>query len=269
MWRWCIQFSLSGGGNFDTEFDIFGATQNLDKFFDNEDIYNATHDNYNPQITDRPEYQITVGTDWKQSLLDKAEALDFYDELIVHDNNDPLPFESNRFETVFSNSAYWIDNVDLHLSEIARVTDSNDGQAILILKTQHIRRFLNFLYDEWVDEIGNEVIEMIDRGRSDHYSRIYTDEGWTQQLEDAGLEILERRPTATQFHDRMWDIGLRPISHHLIKMAYSLPVEERQSIKEEWMETWYRLLKPFHNPEFDICSREPVEIAYLVKPVDQ
>jgi len=259
---------LLAGGDFSTDFDIFGATENLDEFFENEDIYNATHDDYNPTISTRPDYRISIGTDWKQSLLDKASALDFYDELIEHDNNEPLPFEDDRFQTIFSNSVYWVDNLDLHLSEISRVLNSDGGRAILILKTEHVREFLQNLWSDWEGVLGNELIEMIDRGRSEHYSHVYTDDGWTQQLEDAGLNVLERRTTATQFHGRMWDIGLRPISPHLIKMAYSLPVDERKQIKEEWMGTWRNLLEPFNEPDFDIADRPPAEIAYVVESAD-
>ena len=257
---------LLAGGEFGIDFDIFGSTDNLDKFFDNEDIYNATHSEYDPNVRKRPDYTITVGTDWKQSLLDKADTLDFYEELIEHDNNQPLPFEDNRFKTVFTNSAYWVDNIETHLSEIARVTDSDSGQAILILKTKHVKKFLNDLRLNWQDTVGEELIDMLDRGRSEHYSHVYTDEGWTQRLQDAGFRICERRPTATQFHGQMWDIGLRPISPHLIKMAYSLPREKRCAIKKEWIDTWIRLLEPFHDPQFDVRDREPVEIAYIVEP---
>lgn len=256
---------MLAGGEFNTEFDIFGATDDLDNFFENKDIYNSTHDQYNPSISTRPNYQITVGTDWKQSLLDKANALNFYDELVKHDNNELLPFEDNRFKTVFSNSVYWIDNVELHLDEISRVLDSHNGQAILILKTKHVREFLQNLWSEWRETVGEELINMIDRGRSGHYAHVYTDEGWTQRLNDAGLNVVERRTTATQFHGRMWDVGLRPISPHLIKMAYSLPVDERQQIKQEWMDTWQRLLEPFNSPTFDIKDRPPAEIAYIVE----
>lgn len=259
---------LLAGGDFHTEFDIFGATDNLDQFFENEDIYNATHEDYNPDIKSRPDYKITVGTDWKSSLLEKADTLDFYRKLVEHDNNEPLPFEDDQFKTVFSNSVYWVDNLDTHLSEIARVTDNDKGKAVLILKTENIRNHLQDLWSNWEDKLGNELIEMIDRGRSEHYSHVFDDEGWTQKLEEAGFRVVERRATATQFHGRMWDIGLRPISPHLIKMAYSLPKAERKQIKEEWMETWHRLLQPFNSPTFDVKNRPPVEIAYIVETVN-
>jgi len=259
---------LLAGGDFAADFDIFGATDNLDEFFDNVDIYNATSEKYDPRVVSEPDYNITVGTDWKQSLLDKAETLSFYDQLVQHDNNEPLPFDDDRFETVFSNSVYWVENLETHLEEIACVTDSDSGRAVLVLKTSHIWNFLETLWDDWEDAVGPDLIEMIDRGRSDHYAHLYDDEGWTERLNDAGLSVVERRITATQLHGRLWDIGLRPISPLLIRMAYSLPTERRTAIKRDWIDLWARLLEPFNLPEFDVRDRPPVEIAYVVEPAD-
>ena len=42
----------------------------------------------------------------------------------------------------------------------------------------------------------------------------------------------------------IWNIGLRPISHLLIQMADSLSLEERKKLKKEWVEIFYKLLKP-------------------------
>jgi len=255
---------IQAGGVFSTEFDIFGAVDNLEQFFENADIYNATSEQYDPQIVKRPAHTISVGTDWKPALLDKAAELDFYDELVEHDNNDPLPFEDDHFRTVFSNSVYWVENIDLHLREIKRVTHP-EGKAILVLKTDDVTNFLETLW-EYESILGSDLIETLDRGRSKNKKHLHDDSGWTQRLHDAGLEVIERRPTVTQFHGQMWDIGLRPISPHLIEMAYSLPPERRRAIKEDWLNTWERLLKPFSEPDFDIKDRPPVEIAYVVRP---
>ena len=97
---------LRAGGDFDRSFDIFRAVSNLDSFFQNVDIYDATSADYSPPVTVSPAYRMTVGTDWKQNLLDKAAPLGFYRELKLHDNNEPLPFEDGAFRSIFSNSAY-------------------------------------------------------------------------------------------------------------------------------------------------------------------
>lgn len=253
------------GGRTNPAFDIFHATDNLEDFFDNADIYNATTDTYSPPIVEQPGRNITVGTDWKAELLDKADTLGFYEELVEHDNNDPLPFEDNRFKTVFSNSTYWVENIDMHLSEIERVTHP-DGKIYLVLKLSHITNWLDTLWGDYEEFLGSEVIEIVDRGRSQNKKHLHTTKGWKERLENAGLNIIDSRTTATQLHTRMWDIGLRPISPFLIRMANGLPATERTAIKEEWIDTFETLLSPFAHPEVDYRDRQPAEKVFILEP---
>jgi SAM-dependent methyltransferase len=259
---------MLNGGNFETTFDIFEGTGELDEFYEHTDIYDAAPIEYNPAIEVRPNASVTVGTDWKPNLLNKAEKLDFYQDLVHHDNNDPLPFEDDRFQTVYSNSVYWVENIDMHLSEIRRVL-ATDGKAILQLKTTASKEFLEMLHVGHGDQIGTDLIDIIDRGRSSHYAHLYDDAGWTNRLVEAGLNIVERRLSVTWVHLRMWDIGLRPISPHLIRMANSLHDEQRRVIKEDWIETWEKLLLPFYHVDFNLGRQKlPPEICYIVEPVE-
>lgn len=257
---------LMGGGEFEQSFDVFGATDDLDDFFENEDIYNAVPGGYDPDIAKRPDFEFTVGNDIKPNLLKKAAALDYYDELIEHDNNEPLPFEDDRFRTVFGNSIYYIDELELHLDEIQRVMHP-DGKGVFALFTEHVHDFLRRLSNKYESELGTNLIEMIDRGRSDNHERLYDDEGWTRKLNDAGFEVVERKQTVSWWHVNMWHIGLRPISPHLIRMAYGLPLDQRLSVKADWLDTWEGLLKPFAERGFDF-GREtlPPELVYVVRP---
>jgi SAM-dependent methyltransferase len=138
----------------------------VEGFFEDEDIYDSSPNKYDPTITARPEQNYTVGLDHKEALLDKADKLNFYQDLIQHDNNKPLPFDDGEFQTIFSNAVYWVEEVDLHLSEIVRVLDS-DGEGVLVLRTPHVHNFLDYLYSK-TDRLGNELVEMLDRGRSEH-----------------------------------------------------------------------------------------------------
>lgn len=178
-----------------------------------------------------------------------------------------MPFDDDRFNTVYSNSVYWVENVDTHLSEIRRVL-ATDGRAILQLKTTAIWEFLEALRAGYGDQLGSDLIDVIDRGRSSHYANIHDDAGWTERLTEAGLRVVDRRLSVTWVHSRMWDIGLRPISPHLIRMANSLHDEQRQLIKEDWIDTCERLLLPFYDADFDLGqSRSPPEICYVVEPM--
>lgn len=256
---------LLAGGDFDITFDKFEGTADLDKYYENEDIYNAAPDEYDPEISQRPDYTMTVGTDWKPLQLEKARELDFYDELIEHDNNERLPFEDDRFKTVFTNSAYWVENLDFHLSEINRVLHP-DGKAIFVLKTPESHNLMDTV-ESHRELLGENLVEIIDRGRKNNKRHLYHDEGWSNRLNKAELDIQDRQPTVSSWHAAMWDIGLRPIAPQLIKMAQTLPQEARNEIKFEWLDVWEELLAPFDEPSFDLNrDRRPAEIIYLTSP---
>jgi SAM-dependent methyltransferase len=256
---------LRAGGKFDTDFDIFQGTDYLDSFFENEDIYNSVPDGYSPTVTKEPEYQVTVGTDWKEALLEKADRLDMYRELKQHDNNNPLPFEDDRFKTIFSNSAYWIENIDLHLSEINRVLHP-DGKAILVLKTPAVHQFLETLQADYGELLGDELIDILDRGRRNNKQHLHDREGWTNKLQEAGFDVVDCRTSVTSLHAGLWDIGLRPVSPHLIKMAYSLEQERRTEIKEDWLDTWWDLLKPICDTSVGLDQHgDPPELIYILE----
>ncbi|MDR9382127.1 MAG: methyltransferase domain-containing protein [Natronomonas sp.] len=255
---------IRAGGDFDVSFDMFYGVAGLDEFFENKDIYNAAPEEYTPEISERPDYPITVGLDHKPALLEKSRRLDFYEELIEHDNNTPLPFDDGEFRTIFSNTVHWVENVDLHLREIHRVLDS-DGVGILVLKTPHVHNFIHYLRGH-EDVLGTELVDALDRGRSEHYPNLFDDDGWASKLEEAGFTIRERRPLISTTHAGMWDIGMRPISPLMISMANALTVEQRQRIKEEWIDSWELLLSPVCEPMFELNrSDPPAETAFIVE----
>jgi len=254
------------GGEFNISFDVFGATDNLDEFFENKDIYNAVSDTYDPDVVAKPDHTFTVGNDIKPNLLEKASALNFYDELVEHDNNDPLPFEDDRFKTIFGNSIYYINNLEQHLNEVRRVMHP-DGKGVFPIFTEHVHSFLKYIRSEWKDELGEDLIETIDRGRSSNHPHLYDDERWTEMFESAGLQVIERKESVTWWHVMMWHIGLRPISPHLIKLAYSAPERQRLQVKKEWIDTWIQLLEPFDHRNFDFGVERPrPELVYVVTP---
>jgi hypothetical protein len=66
---------LLAGGDFDITFDKFQGTAELNKYYENEDIYDAAPDRYDPDISQRPDYTVTVGTDWKPLQLGKSKRI--------------------------------------------------------------------------------------------------------------------------------------------------------------------------------------------------
>ena len=134
---------LHCGGRFEEGFDFFSATKargfSHDSFVD---IYDTVEDDFTPLISQHPAVTFTVGTDWKPALLAKANKLDFFEQLIEHDNNVvPFPFHDGHFKFVHSNAIYWTKNSKEILSDIYRMLD-HDGYVVLEMATD---KFLSTL----------------------------------------------------------------------------------------------------------------------------
>lgn len=255
---------IRAGGDFQRSFDMFYGVDNLEKFFEDEDIYNAAPEEYDPDIRRRPDYRMSVGLDHKPALLEKSRRLDFYDELVEHDNNEPLPFDDDHFKTIFSNTVYWVENVDQHLREINRVLHP-DGKGILVLRSPYVHNFLRYLRGH-EDALGTQLVDIIDRGRSEHYPSLATQEEWREKLQNAGFTVEDVRPMISTTHAAIWDIGLRPLSPLLIGMANSLSESQRETIKSQWINTWEDLISPLCDPMFELDrSDPPVESAFIVQ----
>jgi len=253
---------IRAGGELSIEDDIFTAVGNLNNFFQNADIYDSMSQQYRPQIVKKPAYQMTVGADWKENLLAKAETLNFYRELVHHDNNAPLPFEEGRFKTVFSNSIYWAKDPAALMGKVQRILHP-EGRAIIVMLTKNI---LDYNVDIFAEHLPDEWLKLIDRGRKANYPILYDDAGWQEIFTQAGFEVEEAIPQISWVHLHMEDIDLRPISPLLIKMANGLSSELRREVKAEWIDTFDKLLSPFTVPQFDFgVDRPSGEIVYVLK----
>ena len=92
---------LHAGGRLDPSFDVFASLSQLDRAATGHaDMFSVSSEGYQPKIIRKPQRSIDVGTDLKTTLIEKANALDFYDRLVHHDNNQPLPFDDDPFSTV-------------------------------------------------------------------------------------------------------------------------------------------------------------------------
>lgn len=254
---------LHCGGVFDPVFDVFTAVDRLDRVRDEHvDMFDCADSIYQPRIRERASQSIDVGTDLKSSLLVKAKTLGFYDRLVEHDNNTPLPFEDSTFQTVYCNAAYWVTEVDLFLEQINRVTQPG-GRIVLHVKLDAMRRF-NLGAHEAV--LGTRFLEIIGRGRLDMWPTLAGRREWEDRFARAGLTIVDATPFVTRTHAHLWDIGLRPIAPMLVRMAAELTPETRASIKRDWVDLFCELLLPFCKPDVDLLGghAQPAEIQYVL-----
>lgn len=241
---------IRAGGAFGYGFDGYQDVKNLEKYQDGEDIQNAFSEQYKPEITRKPGYRIACGLDWKENNLKKCETLDFYDKLVQANCNEKLPFNDGEFQTIFSNTIYWVDNLEHILSEVKRILKPG-GKAVLINYLPPINDYLEI----YRGRVSNEWLKLIDRNRSNENKHIYSKAKWEELYNKAGLKTSQYIPTANGLFAHIWNIGLRPFAGFIMQMAAKLSKEEMDSMKEEWVKTLVTIAEPFiSNPEFSGCK---------------
>jgi len=255
---------LHGGGAFDPAFDVFTSVARLDRRqSETGDMFDHLRDDYRPPIISRPGDSIDVGTDCKPTMLAKADRLRFYDRLVEHDNNEPLPFADGTFQTVYCNAAYWVANIDGFLAEARRITRPG-GRIILQVKLDSMRRYT---LEPCEAALGRRFLDIIGRGRIDCWPTLADRSTWETRFARARLSIENATPFVTKTHAHLWDIGLRPIAPMLVRMANALSPATRAAIKTEWVDLFCELLEPLCDPSLELLPirDEPAEIQYVLQ----
>jgi SAM-dependent methyltransferase len=237
-----INSYLLSGGRLPPDVDDFLGTTAVSAatFFTGAvDIYDA------PAAGDvavpAPARRIRYGLDWKQSLLDKARGLGLYDELIQHDANDPLPLAAESIGSVFCNVLYWLDNVDQALKDIGRVL-TRDGAATVLVPDAALRDF--YVHHRFVVARGWTWMSALDMGRHTHVRHQYSQAEWERRFATAGLRVRDHEAYLSSRVIEIHEVGLRPLSPVLIKMAGLLSPADRAQVKSEWVDYVMALALP-------------------------
>ena len=230
------------------------------------DMFDHVDEQYHPVIVTRPspERRIDVGTDIKPALLAKAQRLKFYGRLVEHDNNRPLPFGDDSFQTVYCNSAYWVAKIEQFLAEMARITRPS-GRIILQVKLDCMRRYTLEAH-RYI--LGDRFLKIVEGDRLESWPTLADESTWAARFAAAGLLVERAIPFATKTHAYIWDVGLRPVAPMLVKMARALTPDVRVAIKREWVDLVSELLEPLCDPSFNVpgSQDEPAEIQYVLTP---
>lgn len=256
---------LHADGVLSPDFDVFGAVARLeDVHSESADIFDHVDDGYDPVVLSNPAFKIDVGTDRKANMLGKAGHLKLYDRLVPCDHNDDLPFDDDAFETVYCNTAYWVENVDGFMREVSRITRPA-GTVVMQVKFDVIA---DYTMRQHGDLLGDRWLNLMNRGRIECWPTVSDRSTWESRFEDAGLEIVAEVPIATRTHAHIWDIGLRPIAPMLIKAMNAIHPHLRSEIKRDWVDLFAELLRPFCSTTFDLFSdnAEPAELQYVLTP---
>jgi len=241
---------ITAGGDFSIDYDWF-INVDVEGFWENKDIYDTCKvDKLEKCIIKKPEYTFTDGLDYKTSLLTQARGLGLYENLISHDANQTLPFKDLQFKTVFSNILYWLNDPLASLREINRVLQ-NGGRALLCIPNL---KFTEYCFTFSWKEKKSPLLQKLNRGRSDVMQWFASYDEFSMLVKDAGFSVVDHSYYWSRLTLTIWDIGLRPISPYLIKMANKLSPEDRRDIKLEWLDTLFELLLPLY--EMEMNSKE-------------
>lgn len=255
------------GGRFDPKFDAFRSISGLDKFFENVDVFDSYSEHVSPEVLKQPEYQIDCGFDHKENLLKKAGQLGLYGTLKQGDANQPLPFQNDSFNSIFSNIVYWLDDPQAVILEISRILRTG-GRACLMLPNETLPEFS--FYNQLFVKTGDPkwaFLEKLDRGRfSDNIRQARSKEAWEAMFKAAGLRVVEHNSHLSKTVIQIWDIGLRPLFPVLRRMAEAIPEKDFIDIKQEWISTMHQFLDPLIDMDGSLTQgKEPAFHCYILE----
>lgn len=247
------------GGRFTPEFDWFYSVD-TEGFWKHADIFD--HDSnisINRFIAKAPDVRLSLGLDHKQTLLNQAARLGFVNAIVQHDCNQPLPVD-RLYQTAYSNMLYWLNDPIEAMNNIGKTLEPG-GQLVTVFPNSDF-------YKSCVSYVRQEPLwKLINRGRANHIM-------WHMDLPEFELKIRELGVFEIKSSSRYlapttlktWDIGLRPLSVPLIKMANSLEPGKRQEIKEEWCSTLEQFAVPILMDEMESgASTGGFNLVVLVK----
>ena len=236
---------LRANGEFDELYDVFMDVDNLDKFYENCDVYDSFHNITDIKIKKYADYKIDVGLDHKQNLMNKAEKLSLYNEFILANANEKLPFADESFASIFSNIIYWLDDPENTFKEIYRILKRGGKCCVMLPNVTFLESSFYYRFCKLGKIKEFEFLRLIDRGRVDGNIKVVkTYDEWKGIIGNSGLKIEACVPHLSKTLIQIWDIGLRPIFPMLKKMTEQLDDETLLNIKSEWVDLFQKIGQP-------------------------
>lgn len=251
---------LTMGGELCDESDMFRSVNISESREGNFDTFDYFDESYSISKLKDPNHKIHIGSDWKNNLLKKAEKLNFYNKLILHDNNDPLNLPNESLDYVYSNSAYWVRNFNEHILDMLRLTKSG-GHVVLELKTSEIINQSSYKYAPFM---GDDFNKIIDAGRLSTWGGLKSLSEYDQIFSKLDIEIVRREPIYGGMLAKIWDIGMRPIYNPLVKLSQNVNPEIRKEVKAEWCEIFMNLFGTYIS-EYQADEESAIEWLFVLR----
>ena len=253
---------IACGGEISQNYDMYQSL-NLNGVREGDfDTYDYFDNDYKVDITKKPDFVFEYGSDWKENLIKKSQKLNFYKNLLLHNNNKKLPFLDRQFNYIYSNATYWVENFEFHINDLIRVLNTK-GYLVLEMKTTDIKKFSSFNYAK--DIMGKDYCEIIDAGRLSTWRGLKTMEELKDVIDNQNqLKIIKKEPLYGDIMAYIWDIGLRPLFNPLVKLANNSSAEIRKEVKEEWCNIIFNLFAEFVE-NYSVKENECIEWIYVLQ----
>jgi SAM-dependent methyltransferase len=224
----CFTF-MTLGGKFKKEYDWYYNVA-PEGFWQNRDIYDhVAESDISRFVESAPRKRIALAIDHKENLLIQARQLGFIDNTVVADANEPV--DPGSADTVYSNILYWLNDPVKVLKNIAGTMKANARIVLAFPNPDFITHCRSY-------RRNSPTWTLLNRGRAD--SLMWTmglDEFAAMLQQETSLEIEKSTKYLSRLTLQTWDIGFRPFSPHLIKMANKLDPVDRMEVKQEWCAT--------------------------------
>ncbi len=253
---------IAMGGELSSDSDMFRGIKATRERVGDYDVFDYYNESYYVDVIKKPDYCYSLGTDWKENLVKKAGLLNYYDELVVHDNNKYFDLKSGSVDYIYSNSFYWVEDYINHLKDLIRMLKFG-GCLVLEVKTSAIKNFSSKVYAPFM---GDKFHSIIDAGRMSTWKGLISLSEYDGLFSDLNVDIISREPVYGGSIMKAWDIGLRPLFKPLSKMVNYLDENSRNKVKSDWCETFYDLFDEYVSNYS--CNSDPddvVEWIYVLR----
>ena len=215
----------------------------LDLNLKKKDIYDQLTKSKKKIILRSPNIKFSYGTDWKTNLLQKSKSLDIYSKTLLHDNNKPFNFKNGHFDYIYSSSAYWVKNFEMHIHNLLDILKPG-GKLILTLKTSELIKYT--MKNLFKNNFDNSFYKILDNGREKSWKGLRNLNQYHRVFKNyKNCKINSQSPIYDSEIAYFWDVGLRPIIRPLTYMSNNLTSKHREISKEMFVERWSKILSGY------------------------
>jgi SAM-dependent methyltransferase len=231
---------ITYGGTFNKSFDVFYDINNKDirKLFEFEtnDIYGDSSRIIRNKINilNNPEFNLLYATDIMKASIKKAEELKIFKKIILHDSNKPFNLKSDSLDYIYTNSIYYVQDIETHLKELYRMIKPG-GVIIAQVKTDKFKDVYPYnkgIFLDW----SKKAVKLLDRNI---YKSVIQNlkplNYWHKMIRKYDFKIINTQNVCTKNQAQFWLYGMRYVSPFLIYLFNELDDEKRCSLKKDFI----------------------------------